>query len=325
MCSKIESAYISNSCQIIGKTFNIQFHSTEDGPGIRTTLFFKGCPMRCPWCHNPEGINPYSELVWYDVRCIGARDCLAACPNGALHLTPEGMVIDRNLCDVCGECEKVCPAAAFEVMGTRRTVDELASMVLRDRIFYQKSGGGVTFSGGEVSLQADFVLKLMTVLKGEGIHIALDTCGGSNWNKLKPLVSLSDLVLYDLKLMDPDQHLKHTGLPLSLILENAKHISEMGKPMWIRTPVIPGYTDSEENIGNVSRFIKHHLPTVERYDLLVFNNTCSVKYNRLGRNWTLEGKDLVPGETIEKLTQIAKTGGLDMVRWSGLIRDNPSK
>jgi len=316
---------ISKETDITGKTFNIQFHSTEDGPGIRTTLFFKGCPMYCPWCHNPEGLGSKSELVWYDIRCIGARDCLTACTRGALNLTPEGMVIDRELCDACGECEKACPTTALEVMGKNHSIDELAPMVLRDRIFYKKSGGGVTFSGGEVSMQARFTEKLMSILKAEGIHIALDTCGGSNWKKLKPLVALSDLVLYDLKLMDPEQHLKHTGLPLSLILENARNISKAGKSMWIRTPVIPGYTDSEENIRKIARFIKDHLPTVKRYDLLVFNNTCSAKYNRLGLKWPLEGKSLVPQATIEKLVETAKNEGLDIVRWSGLARDKKPK
>ena len=315
----------SKTTNITGKTFNIQFHSTEDGPGIRTTLFFKGCSMHCPWCHNPEGLNPYSELVWYDIRCIGAQDCLTACSRGALRLSPEGMIIDRGLCDTCGKCVKACPTTALEVMGQNYTVDTLTTMVLRDRVFYEKSGGGVTLSGGEVSMQAGFVEKLMTVLKLEGIHIALDTCGGASWKKLRPLVELSDLVLYDLKLMNPDQHLKHTGLPLALILENAKRISKMGKPIWIRTPVIPEYTDTEENIRQIANFIKHNLPTVERYDLLVLNNTCAAKYSRLGQDWPLEGMALIPIKTIEKLVDTAKDEGLDMVRWSGLTRDKKSK
>lgn len=311
----------SKSSDITGKTFNIQFHSTEDGPGIRTTLFFKGCPMRCPWCHNPEGIRPYSQLIWYDARCIGARDCLAACPKAALNLTADGMTIDRDLCDACGECERVCPTTALEVMGKEHTIDALAKMIVRDRVFYEKSGGGVTFSGGEVSMQAEFAEKLMQILKREKIHIALDTCGGSSWKKLQPLVALSDLVLYDLKLLNTDWHRKYTGLPLDLILENSKQISKMGKPMWIRTPVIPGYTDTAENIRQIARFIKNSLPTVERYDLLVFNNTCAAKYNRLDMKWPLEGRALIPKETIDLLANVAKSEGLDNVRWSGLPKD----
>jgi len=304
-----------------GRLFNIQFHSTEDGPGIRTTLFFKGCPLACPWCHNPESIRPQSQLIWYESRCIGARDCIEACSKNALSLTKDGLVIDRTLCDACGECEKACPATALEVMGKNHTIDGLVSMVLRDRIFYEKSNGGVTFSGGEASLQASFCNILMARLKEEGIHIALDTCGGATWNRLQPMVVLSDLVLYDLKIMDPDQHLKHTGFPLSLILENAKHISKMGKPMWIRTPIIPEHTDSADNIREVARFIKNELPTVERYDLLVFNNTCSAKYYRLGSNWSLESMPLITEEAIENLVHIAREEGLDGVHWAGLMRD----
>lgn len=307
-----------------GRTFNIQFHSTEDGPGIRTTIFFKGCPMRCPWCHNPEGIKPHPELIWYEMRCFGARDCLSTCSKGALALCREGLSIDRSLCDVCGDCVKACPAAALEVMGRSYTVDELVRMVVRDKVFYDKSGGGVTLSGGEVSLQAGFAANLIAALREQGIHVALDTCGGTSWQTLRPLVEVADLVLYDLKVMDSLSHRQHTGLPLELILENARNISRMGKTMWIRTPVIPGCNDAERNIRLTARFIKDCLPTVERYDLLAFNNTCRAKYNRLGMEWTLEGTPLVPRESIERLMTVAKEEGLDFVRWSGLAKDERS-
>jgi pyruvate formate lyase activating enzyme len=305
---------------LTGLIFNIQLHSTEDGPGIRTSIFLKGCCMRCPWCHNPEGINPSPELIWYEMRCLGAKDCMKVCPKKALTLTSEGIIIDRKLCDACGKCATVCPACALEVIGKTYTVEELAAKALQDRVFYEKSGGGVTLSGGEASLQTDFCVSLMERLRKERIHLALDTCGGIKWPTLQRLVNLADLVLYDLKIMNSASHRKFTGIPLNLVLENARRITKTGKPLWIRTPIIPGINESEENIRQTARFIKEMLPTAERYDLLAFNNTCASKYQRLGLNWNLEKEGLVPEETMERLAGAVKEEGLDFVHWSGLTR-----
>lgn len=307
----------SDAGDVTGVIFNVQRYSTEDGPGIRTTVFIKGCPMYCPWCHNPEGLDSGPELMWYDVRCIAARECLEVCPQDALTLTPEGMVIDRERCDGCGDCEEACPAAALEVIGKERTAADVAAEALRDKVFYEKSGGGVTLSGGEPALQDDFSLALMGMLKEEGIHLALDTCGGVRWERLKPLVDLSDLVLMDLKIMDEDKHLEHTGIPLKLVLDNARHVAELGLPLWIRTPVIPGYTDTEENVREIARFIRSNLPTVERYDLLAFNNTCDAKYRRLDKLFPLSGESLISEEKMGELARAAAGEGLDIARWSG--------
>jgi len=303
-----------------GTVFNIQRFSIEDGPGIRTTVFMKGCPLRCAWCHNPEGLEMRPQLMWYEVRCIGAMDCLEACPRNALELTPGGMTIDREACDACGLCQIACPAGALEVIGKEYSVRETLEEVVRDEVFYRNSGGGVTVSGGEPALQPGFVKELLVSCSEAGLNVALDTCGYAPPGVLKELVELSDMVLLDLKMMDEARHLELAGVALQPILDNARMISATGKPMWIRTPIIPGYTDSEDNISALSRFISEELTSVERYDLLAFNNTCGAKYRRLDMEWGLDGIPLLTSEAIEALASIARESGLDNVSWSGATR-----
>lgn len=299
---------------------NIQRCSTEDGPGIRTTVFFKGCPMSCTWCHNIETISPEATLVWYEVKCIGDQACVRVCPEEALTLTSDGLKIDRERCVVCGMCEEACPTGAVKVMGKAWTSDDLVQELLRDKVFFETSNGGVTLSGGEATFQSQFALEVAKGLQKEGVHVALDTCGYCSEKVLRDILPFVDLILYDLKVMDSKKHREFTGVPLDLVLSNARIVAESGKPIWIRTPIIPEHTDDEENIRAIARYVRQHLSNVERYDLLAFNRMCIDKYALFGLEYPLKEYDLVSAKTMEHLAQVAREEGLSNVVWSGMTR-----
>lgn len=307
--------------KLTGLISNIQRFSTEDGPGIRTTAFFKGCPLRCAWCHNPEGISSHSELMWYDVRCIATRDCLSACPEGALELTIQGMQIDRQRCTACGDCVSTCPSGALEVIGSKWTPEELFTELQKDTVFYETSEGGVTLSGGEPMAQSDFVLALARLCRATGIHMALDTCGTVAWERYQCVLPLVDMVLYDLKIFDTRRHQSGTGANNDIILENARRIAAAGMPMWIRTPIIPGYTSDTANIIALGDFIASQLPTVERWDLLAYTNLGQPKYHRLGRPYALEEVPLLARAEMEALHAIAHQR-VPAAVWSGATRNS---
>ena len=305
---------------LTGLITNIQRCSTEDGPGIRTTVFMKGCPMSCTWCHNIETIDSQPQTVWYSTKCIGDQACIEACPEGALTLLEEGIQIDLEKCKTCGTCEDACPTGAIKIMGKEWESQALVEELLRDRVFFTTSGGGITLSGGEATFQADFMIELAEGLQAEGVHVALDTCGYCSESVLKRALSVVSMVLYDLKVMDPEKHLEYTGVPLDLVLSNAKIVADSGLPVWIRTPIIPGHTDSEENIRAISRFIVDSIPTAERFDLLAFNKMCIDKYALFGLVYPLRDEDLVTEDTMERLASIAREEGISNVVWSGMTK-----
>ncbi len=301
--------------------FNLQRFSTEDGPGIRTTLFFKGCPLACAWCHNPEGMKASPETVWQPTLCLGCGDCAAACPRDVIRLTDGRVRIDRERCEACGECVEACPSGALERVGVEYGADELLTEVLKDRTFYATSRGGVTFSGGEPLTQHEFLLAFGPRCRAEGVHVALDTSGFARPDWITPVLASVDLVLFDLKLMDPNEHKRLTGVPLDTVLANLDAVVASGLPVWIRTPVIPGYTDDEQNLRGIAAYVKAHVPTVARYDLLAFSNLCTSKYEMLDRSFALSGVPLLTADTMERWADVARSEGIESVRWSGPTRE----
>ncbi len=300
---------------------NLQRLSTEDGPGIRTTVFFKGCPLSCAWCHNPECISSRPQVHWLENRCLRCETCLLSCPDHCLSMGVDGIRIDRERCDGCGRCARECPSNALQLLGEKKTLEEILQLLLKDRIYYEKSGGGVTVSGGEPTLQAEFVAALFDHLHQSGIHTALDTCGICSTRRLEIVLADTDLILYDLKLMDAARHFECTGQSNQLILENLIWISDYlrshapEKKLWIRTPLIPGSTATEQNLLELGAFIASHLNgLLDRWELCAFNNLCRDKYRRLGLRWTYENTPLLTQETLTYLEQVARQSGPDPSR-----------
>lgn len=299
---------------------DIQRMSSEDGPGLRTTIFFKGCSLACAWCHNPESITKKFQVHWLSNRCIGCGSCEGVCPNSALSRGEDGVHIDRRLCAGCCNCVSACPALALECKGVDAEPEALCHELVKDRAYFGRDGG-VTLSGGEALLQEGAV-ELLRLLKAEGIQTAVDTCGMVFAEQLEAALPYTDLLLYDLKLLDDAEHQRWTGRSNALILRNLGTAALWAKGsgrLWVRTPIIPGATDSEANIRAIGERIAA-IGGAERWELCAFNNLCIDKYRRLDIDWAFRETPLVSKRTMEQLLAVARsTRACEDIRATGAL------
>jgi len=285
-----------------GLVFSIDRFVAEDGPGLRTTVFLKGCPLCCTWCHSPQSISGKPQLIFYGNRCIRCGACVGACPKDAQYVSQNDRRVHWDLCDDCGRCAEVCPSNALEIEGRWLSVDEVIETVKRDTVYYRNSGGGVTFSGGEATLQPRFLTECLRRCNELGIHTAIDTCGYVRWPVLEKMLSYIDLFLFDVKHMDSTAHKKLTGVGNELILENLKKLSAAGKSIWIRIPLIPGHNDSESNLQKTAQFVSS-LDGVKKITLLPYNDAAGAKYEFIGAVYELEKTEPYLKEKYESIVE----------------------
>ena len=298
-----------------GTIFDIKRFAIHDGPGIRTTIFFKGCPLHCLWCHNPEGIETRFELMPNPQRCAAdCIECLKVCPD-VLAKKSGRIAFQRAVRGdaLCSRCADACVYDALRLIGRRVTIQDLVAEVEKDRIFYEQSGGGVTFSGGEPLLQPVFLSGLIDELKARGFHLALDTSGLAAWSVLEGIARKCDLVLYDLKVMDDAKHKEYTGVSNHLILDSLKKLAFVGKEIWVRIPLIPGVNDDEENIRRMADFLRP-LPNVKRVSLLPYHKGGCDKYMNLGKGSGFRAFEQPSEERVEAVLELLSGGDFQVRR-----------
>ncbi|CAH2213742.1 trans-4-hydroxy-L-proline dehydratase activase [Tepidibacter aestuarii] len=284
------------------KIINIQKYCVHDGPGIRTTVFFKGCPLTCIWCHNPESQRYKSEIMYNEEKCSKCGECEKRCPHDCIKINEDKIINDYSICSHCENCIDFCVNNARELVGKEYSVNELMKEIEKDKVFYEESGGGVTLSGGEVMSQIDFVEQIVKNCKRKGIHVAIDTCGYAPFESYERIIDYVDLFLYDIKLMNSQRHEKYAGKPNELILKNLVMLSERGANINLRIPLIQGINCDDENIENMLKFIKNL--NISSINLLPYHEIGKDKYKRLNINYEDELMSKPSDERIEEIKNI---------------------
>lgn len=293
-----------------GLIYDIKRYAINDGPGIRVTIFMKGCPLQCSWCHNPEGISPLMQKLYTPEKCIGCDCCIQVCPEQSCFKTPDGIKTEPARCTACGKCADICPTKATEISGRNVSIEDIVAEVEKDRIFFDQSGGGVTFSGGEPLLQADFLLLLLKEFGTRAIHRTVDTTGFAKSETLLNVAKHTDLFLYDLKLMDTTRHRKWTSVGNGLILKNLRLLAETGADIIIRIPLIKGVNADDENIVQTADFIAALPGKRKGVNLLPYHNIMAGKYLKSGIPFE-EGQMCEPGDDdLERVVAVFAQYGL---------------
>lgn len=291
-----------------GLVFNIQRFSVNDGPGVRTIVFLNGCPLRCKWCCNPESQQLKPVVMFKEQNCVGCGNCEVVCPTGASNLNVPGK-IDHTKCITCGKCVDVCYHRALEMSGKDMSVEDLMVELYKDRIVYKRSGGGITVSGGEAFVQHEFLLELLKTCKSLGWHTAIETTGYTTTEVLDEVVPYLDLVMMDIKHVDPEVHKEYTGVSNERILENALYISHLAKEMIVRVPVIPGFNSDKNVIAAIAKFTTY-LHNVKELHLLPYHDLGSNKYAMMGKEYELQGTKTPEKDYMEELKAVVEQKGL---------------
>ncbi len=291
-----------------GIIFNIQRYSIHDGPGIRTTVFLKGCPLKCKWCSNPESINPHPEIFFRIEKCNQCEMCVDVCKLQAITFFDNSIQINRSKCNLCMKCEEICSFSAINHTGQKVTVNEVVREVMRDELFYNNSGGGVTISGGEPLYQIDFTVNLLKEFKKRSLHTTIDTTGYAKFEELERILDYVDLVLFDIKHLNQEIHQKGTGAKNEIILNNLDKILEKGLSVWIRVPIIPDFNDSKQYMSKLAKFLSEK--PIEKVSLLQYHEWGKHKYKYLDRVYPLRDAFFIDDEQLKEFKNVLESSKL---------------